>query len=140
MAARHQLEHDLTLVGLHGIKHVMDVPIRYVDRYVAAMPIHEKLRAKDAPTIHNYLKANLCNVHDVFVKRADIPALVGDSNWPRLMIGRGSAGGPMARFSNATPLIALDAFVIDTETTSLDPAKAQIVEIGVAVAEGRKAR
>jgi hypothetical protein len=74
--ARRQLEHDLTFVGLHGIKRVMDIPLRYVDRYVAAMPIHEKLRAKDAPTIHNYLKANLCNVHDVFVKRADIPALV----------------------------------------------------------------
>ena len=74
--ARRQLEHDLTLVGLHGIKRVMDIPLRYVDRYVAAMPIHEKLRAKDAPTIHNYLKTNLCNIHDVFVRRADVPALV----------------------------------------------------------------
>lgn len=74
--ARRQLEHDLTLIGLHGIKRVMDVPIRYVDRYVASMPIHEKLRAKDEPTIHNYLKTNLCNVHDVFMQRADIPALV----------------------------------------------------------------
>jgi len=36
----------------------------------------------------------------------------------------------MATFSNTTPLIALDAFVIDTETTGLDPAKARIVEIG----------
>jgi hypothetical protein len=74
--ARRQLEHDLLLVGMHGIKRVMDVPARYVDRYVAAMPIHEKLRAQDMPTIHNYLKANLCNVHDVFVRRANVPALV----------------------------------------------------------------
>jgi hypothetical protein len=74
--ARRQLEHDLTLIGLHGIKRVMDIPIRYVDRYVASMPIHEKLRAKDAPTIHNYLRTNLCNVHDVFVQRAEVPALV----------------------------------------------------------------
>ena len=74
--ARRQLEHDLTLIGLHGIKRVMDIPIRYVDRYVASMPIHEKLRAKDAPTIHNYLRTNLCNVHDLFVRRADVPALV----------------------------------------------------------------
>ena len=36
----------------------------------------------------------------------------------------------MAIVSNATPLIALDAFVIDSETTGLDPAKAHIVEIG----------
>jgi CBS domain-containing protein len=35
----------------------------------------------------------------------------------------------MAPATNALPLIALDAFVIDTETTGLDPAKARIVEI-----------
>ncbi|MDP2409374.1 MAG: DUF294 nucleotidyltransferase-like domain-containing protein [Pseudolabrys sp.] len=37
----------------------------------------------------------------------------------------------MAPVSNATPLVGLDAAVIDTETTGLDPAKARIVEIGV---------
>lgn len=73
---RHTLEHDLAFIGLHPVKRVMDVPRRFVDRYVAAMPIHEKLRANDEPTIHNYLKANLCNVHEVFVRRADVPALV----------------------------------------------------------------
>jgi CBS domain-containing protein len=36
----------------------------------------------------------------------------------------------MATTTNATPLIALEAIVIDTETTGLDPAKACIVEIG----------
>lgn len=36
----------------------------------------------------------------------------------------------MATVNNATPLIALDAVVIDTETTGLDPTKARIVEIG----------
>ena len=35
----------------------------------------------------------------------------------------------MARVLNATPLIALDAVAIDTETTGLDPGKARIVEI-----------
>ena len=35
----------------------------------------------------------------------------------------------MADVGRATPLIALDAVVIDSETTSLDPAKARIVEI-----------
>ena len=35
----------------------------------------------------------------------------------------------MAATSNPTPLIALDAVIIDTETTGLDPAKAWIVEI-----------
>src|SRR5262245_39259421 len=37
----------------------------------------------------------------------------------------------MARASSATPLLALDAVVIDTETTAIDPRKASIVEIGV---------
>jgi CBS domain-containing protein len=36
----------------------------------------------------------------------------------------------MPTASHATPLIALDAVVIDTETTGLDPAKARVVEIG----------
>lgn len=44
----------------------------------------------------------------------------------------------MPTASNATPLIALDAFVVDTETTGLDPAKARIVEIGaLPLARGR---
>lgn len=73
---RQTLGHDLALIGLHPVKRVMDVPARYLDRYVEAMPIHEKLKANDVPTIHNYLRTNLCNVHDVFVRRADVPALV----------------------------------------------------------------
>lgn len=44
----------------------------------------------------------------------------------------------MTTIANATPLIALDAVVIDTETTGLDPAKARVVEIGaVPLREGR---
>ena len=44
----------------------------------------------------------------------------------------------MALANNATPLIALDAFVIDTETTGLDPAKARIIEIGgLPLSDGR---
>ena len=35
----------------------------------------------------------------------------------------------MAVGRNTTPLIALDAVVLDTETTGLDPRKARIVEI-----------
>ena len=39
---------------------------------------------------------------------------------------------------HATPLMALDAVVIDTETTGLDPAKARLVEIGaVRLSAGR---
>ncbi len=42
----------------------------------------------------------------------------------------------MAITGNATPLISLDAVVVDTETTGLDPAKARIVEIGLVPLNG----
>jgi hypothetical protein len=75
-ALRDQLEQDFKLLSFHPVKRAMDIPARFLDRYVAAMPIHEKLLAKDIPTIHNYLKSNLCNVHEVFVQRANVAALV----------------------------------------------------------------
>ncbi len=44
----------------------------------------------------------------------------------------------MAVAIHATPLIALEAVVVDTETTGLDPRKARIVEIGaVRISRGR---
>lgn len=46
----------------------------------------------------------------------------------------------MAAITPATPLIALDAIVIDTETTGLDPAKARVVQIAaVRLSVGRLA-
>ncbi len=73
---REALDRDLKLMGLHPVKRVMDIPARFVDRYLAAMPIHEKLRAKDDVAIHNFLKTNLCHAHEAFSKRANIPALI----------------------------------------------------------------
>jgi hypothetical protein len=81
--ARRALERDFNVVGMVSVKRVMDVPARFLDRYVTAMPIHEKLRTKDEPTIHNYLKTNLCNAHAEFVRRADIPELVEVLTGPR---------------------------------------------------------
>ncbi len=80
---RQQVEHDFSLLSFHPVKQAMDIPARFIDRYVAAMPIYEKLLAKDIPTIHNYLKTNLCNVHEVFVKRADVAALADALTHPR---------------------------------------------------------
>ncbi len=42
----------------------------------------------------------------------------------------------MAINGNATPLISLNAVVVDTETTGLDPAKARVVEIGLVPLNG----
>ncbi len=39
------------------------------------MPIHEKLRGSDFPTIRNYLRVTLCNIHDEFTKRLDAAAV-----------------------------------------------------------------
>ncbi|MCW5689591.1 MAG: CBS domain-containing protein [Pseudolabrys sp.] len=44
----------------------------------------------------------------------------------------------MAIIGNAMPLISLDAFVIDTETTGLDPARARVIEIGAVPLRGGK--
>ncbi|MGV3634649.1 MAG: exonuclease domain-containing protein, partial [Pseudorhodoplanes sp.] len=44
----------------------------------------------------------------------------------------------MAAVTNATPLISIDAVVIDTETTGLDPRKARLIEVAaVRIVSGR---
>src|SRR5215207_847396 len=46
----------------------------------------------------------------------------------------------MATDSSATPLIAIEAVVLDTETTGLDPAKARLLELAaVPISGGRVA-
>ena len=35
---------------------------------LALMPIHEKLRGSDYPTIRNYLRVTMCNIYDVLTK------------------------------------------------------------------------
>jgi hypothetical protein len=72
---RATLEQRLRLFGLHPVKRVMDVPEPYVQDYFDLLPIHEKLRARDFPTTRNYLRVSLCNIHDEFVRRADVPAV-----------------------------------------------------------------
>ena len=39
------------------------------------MPIHKKLRGRDFPTTHNYLKVTMCNIHDELTQRMDAPAV-----------------------------------------------------------------
>jgi hypothetical protein len=70
-AARDELDRRLKLIGVHPPKRAMDIQEPYAQAYFDTMPIHEKLRGRDAPTIQNYLKVTLCNVHDELSKRID---------------------------------------------------------------------
>ena len=40
------------------------------------MPIHGTLRGRDAPTIHNYLRVTMCNIHDELTRRIDAAAVI----------------------------------------------------------------
>lgn len=74
-ALRADLERRLQLIGLHPPKRAIDIPEPFAKRYFDLMPIHEKLRGRDYPTTHNYLKVTLCNIHDELTKRMDAGAV-----------------------------------------------------------------
>lgn len=81
-AARAELARRLGLIGLHATKPAKDVPEPFVEAYFALMPIDRKLRASDFPTIRNYLRVTLCNIHEEFSRRADAPALAAILSGP----------------------------------------------------------
>ena len=74
-ALRAELARRLQLIGLHPPKRVIDIPEQWAQAYFDLMPIHEKLRASDFPTTRNYLRAQLCNIHEEFVQRLDLAAV-----------------------------------------------------------------
>lgn len=76
--ARVALAQRLNLIGAHAPKAAMDVGVPYAQAYFELMPIHEKLRAPDAPTLRNYLRVSLINVHDRLTQRLDPAAVVAD--------------------------------------------------------------
>jgi hypothetical protein len=73
---RDELAKRLDLVGGHAPKRVIDIPDPLAEAYFALMPIHEKMRTRDFPTTRNYLRVNLCNIHDELEQRANVPAIV----------------------------------------------------------------
>lgn len=73
--ARAELGRRLQLIGLHQPKRAMDIPEPMAKTYFDLMPIHEKLRGRDFPTVHNYLKVTLCNMHDELTQRMDAATL-----------------------------------------------------------------
>jgi hypothetical protein len=72
---RGELAHNLDLIGIHAVKAAKDIPIPFAERYFELMPIHEKLRASEFPTITNYLRVTMCNIHEEFSTRIDAPTL-----------------------------------------------------------------
>jgi hypothetical protein len=73
---REELAHRLVLIGLHPPKWAKDVPEQFADAYFDLMPIHEKLRGRDAPAVHSYLRVTMCNVHDELADRLDAAAVM----------------------------------------------------------------
>jgi len=86
-AARVELAHRLELIGLHPVKRVIDIPEALAPVYFELMPIHKKLRGSDFPTLRNYLKVVLCNVHEELTRAIDAPAVVG-ALLPGAAVGR----------------------------------------------------
>lgn len=72
---RKELAERLDRIGLHPPKRAMDIPEPIAEAYFALMPIHESLRGQDFPTLRNYLRVTLCNVHHELTKRLDAPAI-----------------------------------------------------------------
>ncbi len=73
---RDELARRLAAVSLHPPKPAKDIPEPFIQRYFDLMPIHAKLRASEFPTIGNYLKVTLCNIHDQLEPRLDVPGVV----------------------------------------------------------------
>ncbi len=73
--ARVELVRRLQLIGLHPPKRAFDICEPWAETYFNLMPIHEKLRGRDFPTIRNYLKVTLCNIHDEFTRQLDATAV-----------------------------------------------------------------
>jgi hypothetical protein len=73
--AREELARRLEMIGMHPPKRAMDIPEPYAKAYFDLMPIHAKLRASEFPTIRNYLRVTLCNMHEELSRRIDAPAV-----------------------------------------------------------------
>jgi hypothetical protein len=58
------------------VKRAFEIAEPFARAYFNLMPIHRKLRASEFPTLHNYLKVTLCNIHDELTKRLDAQATV----------------------------------------------------------------
>jgi hypothetical protein len=73
--ARVELVRRLGLIGMHAPKRAFEICEPWAETYFNLLPIHEKLRRSEFPTIRNYLRVTLCNIHDEFTRRLDAAAM-----------------------------------------------------------------
>lgn len=73
---RNELERHIDLVGGHAPKRVIYIPEPLAEKYFNLMPIHEMLRGRDLLTTCNYLRVNLCHMHEELEGRLDGPAVM----------------------------------------------------------------
>jgi hypothetical protein len=73
--ARVELVRRLGLIGMHPPKRAFEICEPWAETYFNLLPIHEKLRRSEFPTIRSYLRVTLCNIHDEFTRRLDAAAM-----------------------------------------------------------------
>jgi hypothetical protein len=74
--AREDLRARLSQLETHPPKFVKDIFMPTAKQIFDALPIHEELRKTDFEMVQNQLRINLVSMHDEFVRRANIPALL----------------------------------------------------------------
>jgi hypothetical protein len=73
--ARERISARIERAGLPPPRLVKDLPKETIKEFFDELPIHESLRGDDFILVQNNLRSNLCQMHDEFVARADLPAL-----------------------------------------------------------------
>jgi len=74
--ARRELKQQLARIDLHPAKLAKDIPEPFARAYFSLLPVHQKLRASEFPTIRNYLRVTMVNTHDELSRRMDAAAMV----------------------------------------------------------------
>lgn len=75
---RDHLARHLDRVGAHAPKRVIYIPEPLAEQYFNLMPIHEMLRGRDLLTTSNYLRVNLCHMHEELENRLNGPAVMAE--------------------------------------------------------------
>jgi hypothetical protein len=73
--ARERISARIERAGLAAPRPVKDLPKETIKEFFDELPIHESLRGHDFILVQNNLRSNLCQMHDEFIGRADLPAL-----------------------------------------------------------------